>query len=682
MKFLYPGFLWALLALAIPIIIHLFNFRRYKTLYFSSLQFVKRVDEETKSTQRLKHILVLIARCLAFIFLVLAFAQPYIDRGSTAEKDKDQVIALFIDNSFSMQARGVEGELLSEARESARSLIARAPQGTQFILGTNEMSGVEQRRLSKIDALEKLDQIDYSPLTRSIEEIITWQNEAVNKEKADGKSAYVQSVVLSDFQDSKSGEFESLKSFGSFNPVQLVPEKTNNLVVDSVWFESPIRKSGRTNQLNIRVKNFGENDLQNVEIVVEVDRFKKNFYVDVPANGSTNTSISYMDKTDGFKRGFVRVLDEHVLFDDTYHLSYKVRSDASILVINGEDAIENVGIVLGLEEYYQVQEVDITSVTLDDLKGQDLAILNGANSLSSGFRTTLSEFYSAGGSLLLFPGKNASRSEWNALLAKTGLPGLGQTVTSGTKIDRLNVSDPFISGVIDAKSERLNLPSVSKAYQPVVNSNSQQRPLVVMQNGLSLFSYSSGSANAYLFYSSIHPDWGNISKDALFSTLVLRTAELSQRAQPIALTIGDQSKYPLFMEQNDEGAVHLISEDFDFIPQTSEVSGVRYISLNQLDRFEALKANTYSIESEDKLGDLSINYSRDESMLKYLTEQDILDRFKRMGQENVAFQQMDGVNSPLSNIEIDKPFSYWKICIILTLIFVATEMLLIRLLKQ
>ena len=74
MKFLYPEFLWALTVLAIPIIIHLFNFKRYKTLYFSSLNFIKHVDQKTKSTQRLKHLLVLLMSLLAFTFLALAFA--------------------------------------------------------------------------------------------------------------------------------------------------------------------------------------------------------------------------------------------------------------------------------------------------------------------------------------------------------------------------------------------------------------------------------------------------------------------------------------------------------------------------------------------------------------------------------------------------------------------------------
>ena len=78
MNFVYPAFLYALSLIAIPIIIHLFNFRRYRTVYFTNVKFLKEIKEETAVQSRLKHWLVLISRILAIIFLVLAFAQPII----------------------------------------------------------------------------------------------------------------------------------------------------------------------------------------------------------------------------------------------------------------------------------------------------------------------------------------------------------------------------------------------------------------------------------------------------------------------------------------------------------------------------------------------------------------------------------------------------------------------------
>ena len=78
MEFIHPERLWLLSLLLIPIIIHLFHFRRQKVLYFSSLKFIRFIEQENKSTQKLRHLIVLISRCLALTFIVLAFAMPII----------------------------------------------------------------------------------------------------------------------------------------------------------------------------------------------------------------------------------------------------------------------------------------------------------------------------------------------------------------------------------------------------------------------------------------------------------------------------------------------------------------------------------------------------------------------------------------------------------------------------
>lgn len=683
MKFLYPEFLWAFTALIIPIVIHLFNFKRYKTLYFSSLQFVKHVDQKTKSVQRLKHLLILASRLLAFIFLVLAFAQPYFNGAASEDEKKENVVMMFIDNSFSMQARGVEGELLSQARESARSIIQEASRGTQFVIGTNEMSGIEQRKLNAIEALEKLDNIDYSPLVRSLEEVTNWQAQTIRKLYPEDSTVVIQNVILSDFQRIQKEEksTESLKQFSVY-PIQLAPERNENVYIDSVWFADPIRRTSTTNELFMRVVNKSQINLQNVEVVVKMDGITKSFYTDVPAMQSKSTSITYTDRSAGFKKGQITVVDNHVLFDDTYFLSYEVKTGANVLVVNAEDAIPNVEIVLGLENYYKVSSTQITSITLDDLKNKDLVIINGANEVPSGVQNYLLDFSESGGAIALFPGKSANRQSWNQFLGKMQLPLMGATVTSGTKIKSLNFDDPFIKGVLEKRSDRLNLPAVTKAIQPIIGGTSNFNELIKMQNGLPLFGYSNGTAKTYMFYGTLHPDWGNISRDALFSTMILRISELSQRLQPLSLTIGEQGTFPLYSESENEQALHLSTSQFDFIPQTTVKSGVRYISLNQFDNYQQLVAGNYTIKDNRNRGVLSINYSRIESVLDYQTEAEITDFFTNKGAVEVSFKQVDGVNTPLNDLRINKPFSYWKICIILTLIFVLIEMLLVRFLKQ
>ncbi|TNF45447.1 MAG: hypothetical protein EP310_01570, partial [Bacteroidetes bacterium] len=99
MKFLFPTFLFALFAIAIPIIIHLFSFRQYKTVYFSNVSFLKDIKKESKNKSRLKQLLILIARILTIIFLVFAFAQPYIPTTTDSKKQPNQLIGIYIDNS-------------------------------------------------------------------------------------------------------------------------------------------------------------------------------------------------------------------------------------------------------------------------------------------------------------------------------------------------------------------------------------------------------------------------------------------------------------------------------------------------------------------------------------------------------------------------------------------------------
>ena len=100
MKFAYPEFLYALFAIAIPIIIHLFNFRKFKKIYFSNVEFLKEVQQETQSKSQLKHLLILLSRILAIAFLVLAFAQPFIPVSDTAITDQNNVVGIYIDNSL------------------------------------------------------------------------------------------------------------------------------------------------------------------------------------------------------------------------------------------------------------------------------------------------------------------------------------------------------------------------------------------------------------------------------------------------------------------------------------------------------------------------------------------------------------------------------------------------------
>ncbi|MEO6630783.1 MAG: BatA domain-containing protein, partial [Mucilaginibacter sp.] len=175
MHFLYPVFLFALLTLAIPIIIHLFNFRRYQKVYFSNVQFLKDVQEQQSHRRNLKERLILASRLLALIFLVLAFARPFIPGKNAANAGKQQAVSIFVDNSYSMQTLNREGTLLDEAKRRAKEIASAYSINDSFQLLTQDFEGKHQRLLSRDEFDDAVDAVKISPQSRSLQQIISRQ---------------------------------------------------------------------------------------------------------------------------------------------------------------------------------------------------------------------------------------------------------------------------------------------------------------------------------------------------------------------------------------------------------------------------------------------------------------------------------------------------------------------------
>ncbi|MDD2984302.1 MAG: BatA domain-containing protein [Crocinitomicaceae bacterium] len=681
MKFEHPGFLFAFLLLAIPILIHLFNFRRYKTLYFSSLQFLKQVDQETKSVQKLKHLLVLITRILAFSALIIAFAQPYIPVDKTSKAGEIPVLAIYLDNSFSMTMKGTEGELISEAREQARKLINQASEGTRILLVTNEMNSLEQRLASKADAIDRLDQIKVSSMVRNTGEVLNWMRDELEKESANQqKIGTKQFVILSDFQKNSS-DLAKLKSDSAnyYYPIQFVPQVFSNIYIDSIWFNDPNFKVDVNNELNIRVKNVGNQDLASVELQVEINDTKRSAFVEVEANQETVVAINYSDLKPGIKKGVARINDKQLYFDDDYFFSYEVKKNASILIINGENAVPNINQVYRLDSYYQVTEVNENSITQDVLQGKNLVVINGMNDISTGFSSTIFDFVKQGGALALFPGEKINASSWNQLLIQLNMPTLGAVQSEGVKIKSIQHQDAFFKGVFEKKPDNLNLPLQNKIYRTNNHSKSNALNLIQLQNGSPLLVRSNSNYTVFLFGSSLAPSFGNLTSNALFSTIVLRMAEMSQTRLPLSLTIGSDSKFPIFKMPKTESPIHIKNAEIDFIPSMEKLNQINYISIAG-PASNILQAGMYELVSEKSLGTIALNYNRQESDIRTFKINEVKDLFTEREILNVKTTSISQGQS-LSMTDLDKPIEYWRIFLILAIAFLIAEMAIIRFVK-
>jgi hypothetical protein len=671
MSFVYPGFLWALTLLVIPVIIHLFNFKRHKTLYFSSLQFVKKVDQQTKSTQRLRHWLILLSRILAITFLVLAFAQPYLSDSETESKELTTVLPIFIDNSFSMEARGAEGQLLSQAKEKAKEVVENSDVNSLFLIGTNEMSGLEERLLNKAEAIKRIDEINPSSSSRAISEIINWQQDILTKNNINQNELDL--LLFSDFQ--KSGvEKSPQESELNYIPVRVKPENALNISLDSLWFSAPIHRANESSELNVRIRNYSASPIENVEVEVTIGQIRKLIYLSADAKSTATSSFTYKEEQPGWVSGKVSVADEQLFFDNDLYFSYEISENVNILLIDGQDAVPNFDIVYNLDQFYRVETVKEGMVTRDDYLNKDLILLNGLNRFSSGMMDELVKLGEEGSTIGVFPGANIDKGSFNTLLSKLKLNRIDGTTNSGTRLDKLAYEDVFFRGVFDRKPAAINLPVLKKAY---LTGAGQGIPLIEMKNGKPLFSYSSGKLKAFCFYSSLSEEFGQFVNDAIFSTLALRMGEISKRQRPLFLTIGSDISFPVYEALPTEDAIKLKNADFEAIPETEKLNNVQYININLMNQM--IPAGNFEIYQKGQLGSLSLNYGRSESTRSYYNDEELT---KLLGGKTgeLAIQELSS-SSNFNVKDVDKPFSYWKLCIILTLIFVLTEMAIVRFYK-
>ena len=161
MQFKNPEILYFLFLLVIPILVHLFQLRRFKKEYFTNVRILKELSIQTRKSSQIKKWLLLATRLLLLTCIILAFAQPFFKAKDSNSSTNEMYIVL--DNSFSMQAKGQKGELLKRAVED---LLEHAPENQNFSLITNSETFWNTDIKSMRSELQNLK---YSPLPFQLE---------------------------------------------------------------------------------------------------------------------------------------------------------------------------------------------------------------------------------------------------------------------------------------------------------------------------------------------------------------------------------------------------------------------------------------------------------------------------------------------------------------------------------
>lgn len=672
MNFLYPGFLFALAAVIIPVIIHLYNFRRFKKVYFSNVKFLKAVEQQTSSRQKIKNRLILLARILAIVFIVLAFAKPYIADKDSSGKSQVQVISVYIDNSYSMETVSKEGTLLDEAKRRAKEIASAYSLNDRFQLLTNDFEGRHQRLLGYDDFLNAVEEVKISSNNRNIGQVVNRQSEVFVSEPNSTKTIY----LISDFQKNLLGNSPVKVDTGiTVRPVKLKANELPNVSVDSVWFTGPVHRPGQTEHLVVKLRNNSDQDAQRIPVKLTInDKQKALGSISIPARGSAIDTLSFSGLSAGWQTGEISINDYPIIFDDRFYFSFKISDKLPVLSINGSGLSTYLQAVYRSDQFFQLQNTPAGNVNYSRLSSYPLVILNEVGDLSTGLIQQLTTYVKSGGSLIVFPSLTGAQSTLSSLLQNLNADVPETVVTAETKVTLMNVQHPVFSGVFERVPSNLELP-VAKTYLQYSNRSTTTRKSILELPGRRTFfaEYPSAKGRVYLSAVPLNEESSNLVRHSVFVPLMFQTALLSLRGQRLFYTLGrDQLVETEKIALGNNQTLKLRGSGFEAIPDIKQLENTTSVYLAD----QIKKTGNYNLTKGDSLlAVFSYNDNRTESDLSYASDKEIEAKFPDSKAE-VLKPDRGSVQNAIKSANYGTQL--WKVCLILALLFLAAEIVLIR----
>lgn len=633
-----------------------------------------KVEKETNATKNLRHYIILTCRMLAFTALIFAFAQPYIPT-SDQSKSYENLIPIYLDNSFSMSAKGTNGDLLNQAKTTVQQIADAYPKGQRFLLTTNSLDGTEHRIITRTELEDKLEYVKLSPISRSTITPLESISEYLNSIAYEGNLHY---YVISDFQQRNLSITQStIDTSANYSFLQLTPQIKRNLYIDSIWFDQPFQRVNVNNSLNIRVHNTGNEKLTNIELNLNISGSKRQTLTDIEANNSTIVSMNYTDKTTGIKEGVVEIMDENLFFDNRFYFTYNVEESINVLIINDDESTPYPRLVYETDDFYKINEVSVAQLQANTLSEANLIVINGLKTVSSGIQTQLNQLASNGVHVLIIPSANFDDNSYNNLLSSFQLPLFRKATGQEIRIGKIFSELSFFTGMFDGDVDKIRMPPLKNYIPSSSYTNANYNALIQYENGMPFIVEQAKGKNVYALYTPIDPKFNNFGKSALFSSLVLRIGEKSQGQLPLSLTIGSSDEYRLRTSNQNENALILKQKEYEFIPEMNRNVGFTTISVRNAIDNQSINDGVYSILNNDQtLGKLALNYNRFESDMKFASENEITSYFNSLNVKKLNTQGISTL-SDIQQLTVKKPNEFWRILLILAITFFLLEMLII-----
>lgn len=680
MSFLYPDFLWALFTVAIPIIIHLFNFRTHKTVYFSNVKFLNNIEQETKSRNKLKDFLILLMRVLTIICLVIAFSQPFFNKNKNIKiTDCDNIYGIYLDNSFSMSALNSDGKSLDIAKTKASDIVSVLKENSKIIYLTNEFTSEQQHPYIKDIIQSKISSTIINPNVRKTSFILSKFSNLFN-EISDNCNKNI--IIISDFQknifDNTNFVFDS-----SINVtlIPISPSEISNLFIDSVWFNTPFHLFNAFDSINVKIVNNSINSYTNKTLQLFInDTLKtiKNFNIE--ANSQLELTIKYQNTNKGFITGRIELEDYPIDYDNKIYFNYFISPIVKILYIADKQHLF-IEKFYNDNKYFELTKTSTDKISIAEISQYQAIIYNSQNNLSSGFLEEFLNYIKNGGILLYIPIQKNDFLEQNNFLSFFGMPQIIKIDTAKVNLQKINLNDKIYKNAFEKIATNSEMPYFKNIFKLNKNQLVGVNELLTTEKEDNILIFKEIQNGIFYFLAIDLLDKNtNFMTNPISIPTFYNIPIFAKNLNELYNIIGEKKYISIKLISTFETLkLKNIQSNLEFIPSYSSINK-HFIKLDFSNN--NIEAGNYNIISQNEIIEqLSFNYDRKESNLDYYTVEELTQIIKKYNLTNWRVIDKTGTilqNDIISNVK-DK--NIWKIFIILALIFIFGEIIIIRLLK-
>jgi hypothetical protein len=639
MQFTYPELLWALFLLLIPIFIHLFQLRRFKKTPFTNVRLLKKVVAKSRKSRSLKKWLLLFTRCMLIAAVVFAFAQPF-SAGPDALRTRQLVI--YLDNSFSMQAKEDGVSLLESA---IQQLLRVVPPEQQFTLFTNDriFEAVRTREIRN----------DLLSLTFSTSQL---GREAIALKAArffDEATPGIKDLIeISDFQVTGEGSIKNSPDGIQRHLVPFSSEETVNASIDSVFISE--RTPGTLELTALLSCNTNMEDLP-VSLYNSDTLIAKTSAV---WDGNM-ASVLFTLPSDSPVEGRIEIIDKGLDYDNQSYFTLGAREKIKVLAVGETTATF-------LERIYTEDDFEYKAMSLKDLNyslvaDQNLFILNELPAIPSAIQNSAVSFVNNGGTLVVIPSASAELQSYNNLLGTFARMQYGEKAMGTRSITGISFSHPLFEHVFEEEVSNFQYPVVDESF-PLANT----LPAVLMyQDG---DPFLSGRPGVYVFSAPLSGGSSNFRQSPLVVPTFYNMGANSLKIPQLYYLTGLKAEIDVPIALEPDRILKVRRKQYEFIPKQQSFANRTALTF---DDNPARDGNYAIMDDEETLRRVSFNYARDESELVYATP------------ENLPADEMEN-SLPALFERFEKQGSikaFWKWFVTLAVLCMLAELLIQKFLK-